>query len=388
MVAKAPTPVAKTPTQVPVKIVSNPSGATPNPLGNKIATNTFKATNAGSGGLQQKAAAQAMGVKSTPAPSSNTNTTYTTNTPDKTQTSTNATSTLKNAPTGNFATNTGTTEPTTDISQAGLIQQLIRLQQGLYPKAEKTVKDIANLKKQLATQLGNTYQNPIPLEFQTGRAQTLQNMAAQKETALQGQLANQIGIANAGAGMLNSAIGATAPTSNIILRNPQTGEPIGNQNLGNMAFQQGQIQAQGSQGAEYQKYSADLASGQNQVQGLNSFIQSNGVNPTDFVKVNDLINRISQQVGSPNYQKLQNYLSGINGSYSSILGYNVDVNTIAKQSGQSIASVIQALDQQAQAKIAGLRTVGTGQTTQMPAGNITVALDNEEVDQMFFLEIS
>lgn len=391
MVAKAPTPVAKTPTQVPIKIVSNPSGATPNPLGNKVATNTFKTTNAGSGGLQQKAAAQAvssMGKTVPPAPADTTgqagkgywsttgwvagqtdpNAPKTQNSGSNTGSSTNTQNTNQNAPQGNNTPNKGTTAPSTDITQAGLIQQLMQLQQGLYPKAEKTASQISKLKQDLAKQLGNTYQNPIPLEFQTGRAGVLQNMAAQKEQALQGQLSNQIGIANAGAGMLNSAIGATAPTSNIILRNPQTGEPIGNQNLGNMAYQQGQIQEKGNLGAKNIQDSADLASGQNQVKGLNNFIQGNGVNPTDFVKVNDLINRISQQVGSPNYQKLQNYLAGINSSYSKILGNNVDVAAIAKQSGKGIASIIQELDQQAQGNIAGGSSVGTGQpnTYQTP----------------------
>lgn len=172
-----------------------------------------------------------------------------------TQSNTNINNYNSNQAQGNYAPNTGnqSTNQSQDITQSGLIQKLMQLQQGLGPAAGKTAEQIANLKKDLATQLGNTYTNPIPLEFQTGRAGVLKNMEAQQESALQGQLQNQLGIANAGAGMINSAIGATAPVMQFgQITNPQTGLPVsvgsyeGNYQLQNAVSQAVQLVRNGA----------------------------------------------------------------------------------------------------------------------------------------------
>jgi len=69
----------------------------------------------------------------------------------------------------------------------GVVQQLLEAAQ-MSPAEQALRQQQAQLQSQLAEKLGANAMNPIALEFQTGRAQTLQNMAAQQKAALEEQI--------------------------------------------------------------------------------------------------------------------------------------------------------------------------------------------------------
>ncbi len=146
-------------------------------------------------------------------------------------------------PTG---TPTGQTGLSYDAAQQGLYGQLIadlasRYNQPTqaYTDAMKQYQDInAQLqasKTNEAGQLAANAQNPIPLEFQQGRGQVLQNQFLQQQAALAGQLqgaSNVLGQANTQQGLqqqaLSTAAGLAAPQQvgyNVQYTNPVTGQP-------------------------------------------------------------------------------------------------------------------------------------------------------------------
>lgn len=122
----------------------------------------------------------------------------------------------------------------TSIDREGLINQLVALQKTTSKEAGKTADEIAKTKLALQDQLKSNLGSAAPLSFMTGRSGQLQNQANEREQALQGQLSNQLGIANTQSGLLNNAINATAPVTQFgQLTNPLTGQVIGADSSGN-----------------------------------------------------------------------------------------------------------------------------------------------------------
>lgn len=157
--------------------------------------------------------------------------------------------------TGNTANNTPQSTQSSNTPSNGLMGQLIsQLQQkASQPSADYTAaqdqaqrynQQLEQSRANEARALGQNASNPIPLEFQQGRAQVLQNQYSQEQAALgagyQGAT-NLLGAANTQQGLQQSGLGTAAsltmpqqvPYSNQYL-NPLTGQPIGGGGAGQL----------------------------------------------------------------------------------------------------------------------------------------------------------
>ncbi len=138
--------------------------------------------------------------------------------------------------------------------------------------------------------------------------------------------------------------------------------------------------SQTSQAQQAQAYISSANQARNLGTQLTQLINQAGINPNDVNAVNTLVQKISTNLSDPNYQTFQNLVNDLASVYASILtpaGGNVTdmVRSTsqsllnAAQSGQSILQVMNNLDAQAQAKIAGVTTAfnqpnyGTNNTT-------------------------
>lgn len=133
----------------------------------------------------------------------------------------------------------------------------------------------------------------------------------------------------------------------------------------------GQTQATiyGTQQQQIAAYQSAHQQAQNLQSQLGDLITSFGLNPSDLTAANAGIQYIATHTSDPRYQALFNYLADITSRYSQVLtpvgGNPTDttrevassmINGLA--SGTSIQAVLQSLDQQAQAVIAGVPTQG------------------------------
>lgn len=145
-----------------------------------------------------------------------------------------------------------------------------------------------------------------------------------------------------------------------------------------------QLQAQGTatqgvigtQQAQVAGYQSALQQGQNLQSQLTDLIGTFGLNPNDVNAVNTGLQKIAQNTSSPQYKILSNYVNDIANTYSQVLtpagGSQTDTTRSlaasmldATAKGSSLVATMQALDQAAKAKIAGVSTTGT------PAGAVT-----------------
>jgi len=266
-----------------------------------------------------------------------------------------------------------------------------------------------------ATGLAQNFSNPIPLEFQQGRAQVLQNQYLQQQGALANAFqgaAGLVGQANTQQQLQQTGLGTAAgyakpelgsigqvPYSPIDLSQGNilgTTQPGGIGAAGNLLGQfqgaqtagaaQGGVQAQ--QYAQVQGYKSALQQGQNLQSQLTDLITSFGLNPSDVNVVNQGLQKIAQNTSSPQYKMLSNYVNDVANTYSQILtppgGSATDTTRgiassmlDATAKGQSILDVMKGLDNAAQAKIAGVPTTGgysSGSTSN--AGTIQTAYGN------------
>ena len=122
-----------------------------------------------------------------------------------------------------------------------------------------------------------------------------------------------------------------------------------------------------TQTAQVQQWTSALQQGQNLQSQLNDLITTFGLNPADLNAANAGIQKIASNVSSPQYKMLSNYIAEVANTYAQILtpaGSNVSdyktqiANSMLDQTakGTSLAQVMQGLDNQAQAKIAGVPT--------------------------------
>lgn len=143
------------------------------------------------------------------------------------------------------------------------------------------------------------------------------------------------------------------PGQQITIPAPQSGTP----------FTAGQVQGDQALG---QQYAANVSAVKQAtaIKGqIQSYIAANpNLNPSVFTDVNSLIQLMSGKVSNPQYQTLSNYLSEYVSTLAPILGVGGDTTNLktqiaqgfvnAAQSGQSISTVLDGIEQLANAKLA------------------------------------
>jgi hypothetical protein len=157
------------------------------------------------------------------------------------------------------------------------------------------------------------------------------------------------------------------------------GQAAGQQAL---AAAPGQTQASvySTQQAQVAGYTSALQQGQNLQSQLANLIGQFGLNPNDLNAANAGIQKIAQNVSSPQYKILQNYVNDVANTYAQVLtppgGSATDTTRgiassmiDATASGQSLITVMQSLDAAAKAKIAGIPTTGAGNTGGSTSGS-------------------
>ncbi len=175
------------------------------------------------------------------------------------------------------------------------------------------------------------------------------------------------------AGLLASNQGSAVPLGSLppavqaqVLRMAQGQGYNANTSAALAASQQTQVQQQ-------QTYKSALQQGQNLQSQLTDLIKTFGLNPNDLNAANSVIQTIAKNTSDSRYQVLQNYINDVANTYAQVLtptsGSQTDTTrSIAASmlnqtaSGTSIQDVMKALDNAAQAKIAGVVTAGGGNT--------------------------
>lgn len=130
-------------------------------------------------------------------------------------------------------------------------------------------------------------------------------------------------------------------------------------------------QSQKTQTQQAQQYTSYAQQAKNNGAQLTQLIQQAGINPSDLNALNSFIQKIATNTSDANYQTFQNLINDMSSSYANVLtpagGTVTDmVRSISQsllnagQSGGSILQVMQNLDKQVQAKIAGTQTAYGG----------------------------
>lgn len=236
-----------------------------------------------------------------------------------------------------------------------------------------------------ANALALNSENPIPLEFQQGRGQVLQNQYLGQQDALSNEYNGAVGLENAATGQqgtqqsgLAGAAGLAAPqqvSPTNVPYSPTTGQygtpaasaygsgtSNGLQSIGNIS---GQIGV----GQNVTQLNSQLGGAQVVGQNLQNLISQQNINPSGLSVVNGALQFGANQAGNPAYQEFQGQVNDFINSIAPILGgasgattdYKTQlagqvVNALA--SGQSINQVISYFLSQAQQKIQGLSTGG------------------------------
>lgn len=160
---------------------------------------------------------------------------------------------------------------------------------------------------------------------------------------------------------------------NALLKTIQQSNPSFNvnQSQGDASGQQAVASTGGTIASQQQTQKANFQQSQKQAQNLssqlNDLITTFGLNPSDINGVNAGIQKIAQNTSSPQYQALNNLVTDIVSTYSSILTPGASTDTArataasllnSTASGKSLLTTIKNLDDQANAKIAGTVTSG------------------------------
>ena len=139
--------------------------------------------------------------------------------------------------------------------------------------------------------------------------------------------------------------------------NPNVAAGVGSAQSSTAATQTAQIQA----------WQSSLQQGRNLQTQFTDLLNTFGLNPSDINAVNAGIQKIAQNTSSTQYKMLSNYVADIANTYAQILtpsGSNVSdyktqiANSMLDQTakGTSMIDVMKGLDNQAEAKIAGVST--------------------------------
>ncbi len=200
---------------------------------------------------------------------------------------------------------------------------------------------------------GQTMQDAVSLQVQKIRNGTTDPSSAASALSAYGQ---------AGTNALQQALG---PNFNLNIASGAAGA---------------QANVAGTQAQTIEQYKSALQQGQNLQSQLTDLITTFGLNPGDINATNKGIQLIAQNTSSPQYKILQNYVNDIANTYSQILtppgGSQTDTTRglaasmlDATAKGTSIVDVMKSLDAAAQAKIAGVSTLG-GQQHQGGGGGL------------------
>lgn len=202
----------------------------------------------------------------------------------------------------------------------------------------------------------NPTTGPAPSAYTVQSGDTLSAIAAQKGVSLQDLEAANPQITNFNQIMPGQQINLPSSSGG-------TSSSTGPGGTGGSAFTAGQVQGNQALGAQY----AQNISANNQAKAIKSqivsYIDSNPqLNPAVFTDANALIQLMSGKVSNPQYQILSNDLSEYVNTLTPILGVGGDSTNLkteiaqgfvsAVQSGKSITTVLDGIEQLADAKLA------------------------------------
>ena len=127
-------------------------------------------------------------------------------------------------------------------------------------------------------------------------------------------------------------------------------------------------------------YKSALQQGQNLASQAKDLIDTFGLNPSELNAANGAIQKIALNTSDPHYKMLNNYLADISSRYAQILtpagGSNTDTTRAVASgmldslaNGTSLETVLDGLDQQAQAVISGVPTSYGNSSSTSSSGN-------------------
>lgn len=276
-----------------------------------------------------------------------------------------ASGTSNSAPTSTqTSTPAPTPTPTTTGTGGGLYGQLVNTLSTQGPSADYTAaranydkinSDLATSRKNEADSLAANANNPIPLEFQQGRGQVLQNQYLGQQNAISGELqgaSNVLGAANTQQGLLQQALGTAAgyaaPRQNgYVLLDPTTGQPVGGTGGANQAIINGaNADSTYSFAQKYNEGSAKLRAAdgiQNQI--INTLNSNPTLNSQPITGITNLNELLSGQISSGPQQLLSQQIA----QYIQTLGLDpATVANIAHQQTGTLAQLLDSLRQTAQ----------------------------------------
>ena len=218
----------------------------------------------------------------------------------------------------------------------------------------------SNLAKQIGMDIeaqANLKNTPIPLTFQQGRGQVLQQAQAQKEAALQGLLSNTL----TGRGQTLSALGTragllapkSAGTGGYVQLDPRTGQPLEGGSI-ESAIKMGtgfDALAQGSMASAIDTQAINGA--ESGIQSITDLIQKGNLNPSNINLANETIQAIQGNLSSQDYMTLLNSLEAINAALTKVTGTPVDIAKLSSSQGTSLIGTINNQVQIAKAIAAG-----------------------------------
>jgi hypothetical protein len=212
----------------------------------------------------------------------------------------------QSAPTDpNAPYNTGYSIPPMD-AQAGLIQQLVNMAQ-MSPQEQQIRQEVGRVADEASMKQGQLYNRAIPLEFQTGRANVLANLAENRIKALEAQAQTFGQQRQVATDAYKSAAGLYAPiqvSPGNYLSSP-TGQPLGGgqaQGFQNLT-QYGIAQQNISQGQKFQQEAAQLDTTIRQIDTLEpvltQFLNKSGLNSQNAQFYNKAIGTYMRELGNP-----------------------------------------------------------------------------------------
>lgn len=265
------------------------------------------------------------------------------------------------------------TMPAIDNSYGGLIQQLMG-QVGNTAPVDTANQQLQQLRNQYATAVGNIESQPIPLEFQQGRAQVLGRQYASQEAAAQSALTNAMGIRGQNIGAMQSAITAMQPRT---LQGGQyqvspTGQEIGAGFAGGLEKQRqvSNFDYNTQTGQNFAKMAAELEQPMQALhlvgQQVSQFIQQNGLNNQTSPMANQAINTYLAQANPAAYTSLvaagteaKNLIARIAGMGSDLVPTELtnaaNAMNIENMTARDIQAFIEAVDALGQSRLSTMQ---------------------------------
>lgn len=261
-----------------------------------------------------------------------------------------------------------------DNSYAGLIQQLIQQTQ-MSPEEQALRQQAGQLQSNLAEKLAGNALNPIGLEFQTGRANILNNLAANKQAALQAQIQSAQKEREIASGVYSSAVTAMQPRT---LQGGQyqvspTGQEIGSGFAGGLDRQR-QVDNYNYNTQTGQNFAKQAAELEQPMQALHlvgqqvaQFIQQNGLNNQTSPMANQAINTYLAQANPAAYTSLvaagteaKNLIARIAGMGSDLVPTELtnaaNSMNIENMTARDIQAFIEAVDALGQSRLSTMQS--------------------------------